>query len=510
MPQLKVIGPQTNTQFPTSSPAQMDMGVGNATRELGQTVQGLGVALDSVAKFRAEEAATLADQELQKLQAAEASNPNRLLGDEWRESFDSKADAIREKFGQTPFIRSDTFERKFGVAQSARKMQLEGMSVDYKIKSAVAAMQTSMTALSSGVGAAKTSEERDFLLGQIDQKADQAVAEGLILEGQRAGMVLEAKTNGFIAAFNRINNDNPIAAMDFLQENKSNMTTTEYEKLRASAIASYSERLRLGWAQERNERANAKFFRSEGDRVTMQSLATKSITDGVTMDDLQAAAPRLTGEHINLWRRFLEDNPGGRTPGAKADDPGAVVSLEGYLRGKTTPLGEDGEPKPFSSVASEMVLSGLITTGSYKTYMKAFDAETSDPVVDMLSDTVEALVLNRPDEAGAALNALVDYREWRSGHPDAGLKESAEAAANIAESYNVFGIGGAIQSRHPDYFLFEGQEFQFEKSANELTKQFQAKKINESEYKLRLLGLDKFKQTIEARKRLRGGLGLSE
>ena len=98
MPQIRIIDRAGAQQLPTASAQNVDAGVGRAVQALGQTTTELAKTMDTVAKYRAEQASLQYDQELKAISQEMTANPTRMLDESWKDEFDTRADEAREKY----------------------------------------------------------------------------------------------------------------------------------------------------------------------------------------------------------------------------------------------------------------------------------------------------------------------------------------------------------------------------------------------------------------------------
>lgn len=473
MPQLSVVNPSQGSAPLQQTDRSAFGATGSALANVGSGFQELGSALGKVAEYRAEAAAVNVDQRLQELQLEIQENPNRLLDDEWKADYDQRYRQILQEEGSTPFIHRGVFERRSRLARENRELQLDSNAIQVRARSGRAALTSVLQDYSDKMARSKDEDERAVYEVMIESEARGAVNNGILLEGEAALVIEEAKKEGFTGAFMLLNNNDPVRAFEFVQRNAHKMTAKEEATFTQAAIAKASENMRLEWARRRNYRQEAEFAMKVNDRETFRSAANAIVAGDYDLTDLILDAPNMSGEHSMSLYKFLVNEPRGGA--ARTDDPRALIDATNLVNRRAQP--PDGKTVP--DALAEMLVGGMITPQTYATKINEYESRQVNPIRSLMEKSVLQVTLLAPDKAPNAMRALTEFNEWMAENPSAKPREIAMAALSITRQFDVFNLRDMVETQRPDYFKFVNDRFDLQASLDFVADEVTAGRMSE-------------------------------
>lgn len=271
-------------------------------------------ALDNVSKQRAEAAAGEVDTKLRVLNQEMQANPNGLIGDAWKAEYDKRAAAIRDEAAKTPFIHQGVFGQKTKTATDVHKLEMTSASTQITLASGKTAFESVLTKLADDYSRTDDPDERRLVQAQMEIAVHGAAADGIIMPSERASYILQAKNEGYVSAFARLNNENPETALRFVVENEANLPVKQAEALKEKAINEIMARTTLALSQERAVRARTKEAQRQANVAANTDLMQQAVTGGVDLSTILSYSENLDTSGQHFWMNFYMKNPNGQAP----------------------------------------------------------------------------------------------------------------------------------------------------------------------------------------------------
>lgn len=500
MPQLKVIGPTTNTQFPTTNPAQLDAGIGGATRELGQAFSQLGDMVDQVGKARAEQAALRADQEVQNLALEYQKNPNLLLDPEWTDRFDEQVSVIQDKYGQSPLMRKDTFNARFGTMAGNRKLAVGAQAIQHTLKAGSDAFDSNLQDYRSKRALATSPEERAFYTSEMQRITAEAVQGGFKTPGTGDIMLREALSDSVVDRYNaRLYSDNPASAVEVLNEDQGFLTAEAVAKLSKLAWEREGEVVQRSWAEHRfavSEQKRVDKIRS--DAAVSAVIAGSLRPGGMSLEEARPFLDDMSTEDKKWFERHFRDNPNGKVDqSAKIDDHQSLVRLSTRLFGGNV---DDPDEEPFTVALYKDFAEKRITYNTFSNMMKDYEKREVYPFSDVVAKAVNEIVFLDGDRDSKMFEARLRYNEWNRNNPGASTQDRLAQVKSIVAQFDEYGLAGLSGKPLPEYFQFDdSQKFSRDLSIEAVVRDFEAGRIDRDEMARRRDAVISFEASEKAR-----------
>lgn len=487
--------------MPQASAQSMGGGVGQAVAQLGAGISKVGETINEVARFRGEQAAIQADQEVQRLQLQYQANPNLMLNPNWMDDFDAEVSVIQDKYRQTPFIRTDTFGNKFGVLVGNRKLELGAAAIKHALGAGKDAFKSNLQAYRSDRAKASSPEEKQFYRQQMETTARRAVESGFVTPGEAEIELREALEDSIDDEFTEaLYSDDPDRARQILEENRGDLTADKIGYLMKLAWERDGQILATQVAQENARRRQAKDLAAAKDKAAISTIILGTLSpEGMNYDQASQYFGDLSPENLKYVKRIYENNWEGKVRStATTNDTATFLDLSEKVDNPDL-VGPDEEPIPVQ--LHKALSANLITQQFYTEKLEKFNNREVTPYEDAVGRAVQSLVLMRGDDKVRVFEAKDRMRRWLKANPNATPDEKNKQMWNVVRQFDEYGLSGLSGKPKPPYFKFSAEgAFDTEASRAAVQRDWEIdKKIDRDEAMRRLDEIMKFKASEEAR-----------
>jgi len=445
MPQLQIT-PVPRAPKPVFSRPEADpgFGLGQGITEFGESFKVAGEVAGAVGKSRAKAAAGKYAQDLE----ATAINIQKEQNSElWMEAFEVERTRLRERYADTPFMRTDTFDDRADLAEGNRRNQLQTNQNRAILADGVLAHQEVLRGWQDEFVRADTDEEAALAMTMMEIENAIAMDDGILSEAEAAETIRESRVAAIFGRSDRLERTNPEAAFDFADRMaKAGFLGAAHEaKLKQRAHDTDMAQLRDSWAIEREARERTERIKQErGDAETsaLWELGQPGSPGRVTMDAIRRS-PNLPRQDVIRYEALAL---GSGKFESRTNQPEAHRQAIGLAMGTILPMDENGDPlldaegNPMGAAAAIQRLSDKLTPETVGALVEDVEKRLLGPAMETLRTVIRNLGGTRGEGSEKAGLALRELSRWYIAQNGGATQESVNAKVDeLFKQHDIWG-----------------------------------------------------------------------